>query len=315
MFNLLLYVIIKVQQVRQQQGRSVFSSVLFSVMAANMITCLQVFLTYVNLPVPLTVICALQALAFMANTMVCYYFSYYMQRYFNRSTEDEKPMPLFNRCMVVAQGVILALWLLFAIPYILREDVLIRQDGILFFVTGFVMELYHLIYALYLFLLRRESSDSRSRLIVIFSFLLTISSIVVQAFIGETPMINYLGGTFALFVFYFNAETPDFIKLSRTMDELMVERQRAEAANVAKTEFLANMSHEMRTPLNAVLGMNEMILRQSKDAEITEYAGGIERAGQSLLSVINDVIDFSRIESGKMQINLAPYMLSAVIGD
>lgn len=87
----------------------------------------------------------------------------------------------------------------------------------------------------------------------------------------------------------------------------------AEKANHAKSDFLANMSHEIRTPINAVIGMNEMILRESKDEAILEYASNIQGASQSLLALINDILDFSKIEAGKMQIVLSDYKLAAMI--
>lgn len=89
----------------------------------------------------------------------------------------------------------------------------------------------------------------------------------------------------------------------------------AEKANTAKSEFLANMSHEIRTPINAVIGMNEMILRESKDDNIREYADNIQSASQSLLSIINDILDFSKIESGKMEINEHSYYLCSLLND
>ena len=75
------------------------------------------------------------------------------------------------------------------------------------------------------------------------------------------------------------------------------------------------MSHEIRTPINAVLGMDEMILRESKDEAITEYAQDIQNAGRTLLSIVNDVLDFSKIEAGKMDIVNAEYDLSSVLND
>lgn len=87
----------------------------------------------------------------------------------------------------------------------------------------------------------------------------------------------------------------------------------AEKANHAKSDFLANMSHEIRTPINAVIGMNEMILRESKDEAIREYANNIRGASQSLLALINDILDFSKIEAGKMQIVLSDYPLATMI--
>lgn len=92
-------------------------------------------------------------------------------------------------------------------------------------------------------------------------------------------------------------------------------RHEALAANEAKGRFLANMSHEIRTPINAVLGMDEMILRETKEQQVKEYAMDIYTAGQTLLSLINDILDLSKIESGKMEIVPIAYDLSSMIHD
>ncbi len=92
-------------------------------------------------------------------------------------------------------------------------------------------------------------------------------------------------------------------------------RREALVANDAKGKFLAHMSHEIRTPINAVLGMDEMILRETKEANIKEYAMDIHSAGQMLLSLINDILDFSKIESGKMEIVPVLYDFSSFIHD
>lgn len=81
----------------------------------------------------------------------------------------------------------------------------------------------------------------------------------------------------------------------RESDELREAKNLAEQANHAKSDFLANMSHEIRTPINAIMGMNEMVLRESKDESIREYAANIESASKTLLSLINDILDFSKI--------------------
>ena len=104
-------------------------------------------------------------------------------------------------------------------------------------------------------------------------------------------------------------------KKARESDEFLQAKIIAEKANLAKSDFLANMSHEIRTPINAVIGMNEMILRESDDKEILEYAASIKGASQSLLTIINDILDFSKIESGKMEIVEAEYELGKVLND
>ncbi|MGN0696675.1 MAG: ATP-binding protein, partial [Oscillospiraceae bacterium] len=97
--------------------------------------------------------------------------------------------------------------------------------------------------------------------------------------------------------------------------ELQEAADKAINADKAKNNFLANMSHEIRTPINAVLGMNEMIMRESDEKQIVEYAANIQSAGRTLLSIINDILDLSKIESGKMEIVPVEYDVSSLVND
>lgn len=96
---------------------------------------------------------------------------------------------------------------------------------------------------------------------------------------------------------------------------LELEKDAADQANKAKSNFLANMSHEIRTPMNAIIGMDEMILRESKDTKIRKYATDIQSAGKTLLSIINDILDLSKIESGKMELVPVEYDFASVLND
>ena len=98
-------------------------------------------------------------------------------------------------------------------------------------------------------------------------------------------------------------------------EKLLIKSERAVAASEAKSSFLSGMSHEIRTPINAVLGMNEMILRESRDSNILEYASNIQTAGKTLLSLINSILDFSKIEEGKMEIIPVQYDTASVINN
>ncbi len=102
---------------------------------------------------------------------------------------------------------------------------------------------------------------------------------------------------------------------ARVNRELKEAADKAISAGKAKNDFLANMSHEIRTPINAVLGMNEMIMRESDEKNIVEYATNIQSSGRTLLSIINDILDFSKIESGKMEIVPVSYDVSSLIYD
>ncbi|MCR4806410.1 MAG: response regulator [Lachnospiraceae bacterium] len=117
----------------------------------------------------------------------------------------------------------------------------------------------------------------------------------------------------------------------RYMDELREQKQIADNANKAKSEFLANTSHEIRTPINAVLGFNEMISREydkfndMKEQDppiiremfghIGQYSRNIEAAGNSLLSIINDILDLSKVEAGKMDLSEGEYSLSSLLNE
>ncbi len=93
--------------------------------------------------------------------------------------------------------------------------------------------------------------------------------------------------------------------------DLKVEKE----AGKAKSDFLSSMSHEIRTPINAVLGLDEMILRESRENAVLEYAKDIQRSGKMLLSIINDILDFSKIEAGKMEIVPAEYETADMINN
>lgn len=87
------------------------------------------------------------------------------------------------------------------------------------------------------------------------------------------------------------------------------------AASEAKMGFLANMSHEIRTPINTVIGMNEMILRENGDENIQKYASEIHKAGNLLLTMINEILDFSKITAGTLEVEEGSYFLASLLND
>ncbi|MDR1047158.1 MAG: hypothetical protein LBL64_05240, partial [Treponema sp.] len=91
--------------------------------------------------------------------------------------------------------------------------------------------------------------------------------------------------------------------------------RQSENANIAKSRFLSAMSHEIRTPMNAVIGISELVLRENISPRIQGYIGQIKQAGASLLAIINDILDLSKIESGKMEVRPAKYALPSILND
>lgn len=102
----------------------------------------------------------------------------------------------------------------------------------------------------------------------------------------------------------------DLTNRMKYINELNEAKKNADKANASKSAFLASMSHEIRTPLNAVLGMDEMIMREDDIKEIHSHAASIMDAGKSLLAIIDDILDFTKIESGMMNIVPNNYTVS-----
>lgn len=107
----------------------------------------------------------------------------------------------------------------------------------------------------------------------------------------------------------------DVTETRNYIEEIKRVREQAEQANIAKSAFLANMSHEIRTPMNAIVGLSDIIMEQSRGRKVYSYARDIKSSSRNLLALINDILDLSKVEAGKMELSLSQYHLKSLLNE
>lgn len=184
--------------------------------------------------------------------------------------------------------------------------------AVLFVLEGFVLQLVH-----------QEHYGNGQFIVMNFLFVLLIDSFVLQYVFDENIPLVYTVATMMLVFTFFYMEAPNYRQLISAHAETEQARREAEAsmqratlANKTKSNFLASTSHEIRTPMNAILGMNDMIINElgmTNDEESKEAAHDIKRAGNYLLTLVNNILDISKIEAGKMDLYESDYHLWDVL--
>ncbi len=107
----------------------------------------------------------------------------------------------------------------------------------------------------------------------------------------------------------------DMTDMMEMMERIRIEKQRADEANMAKSQFLASVSHEFRTPMNAIVGFSELIIEESRGRKVYDMAVTIKKASMSLLDLVNNILDYSKLEAGKMEIVKDDFSLKEVTED
>ncbi|MBQ4430558.1 MAG: response regulator [Synergistaceae bacterium] len=183
--------------------------------------------------------------------------------------------------------------------------------GVLFVLEGFVLQL-----------LYQEYYGNGQFIVMNTLFILLIDSFITQYLFKQNLPLVYTVATIMLVFTFFYLEAPTYRQLLSAQNEIEEARLMAEdsmrkagAANKAKSNFLASTSHEIRTPMNAILGINEMIYSEAKDYETRKASNDIKVAGEHLLNIVNNILDISKIEAGKMELYESDYHLWEILKD
>lgn len=153
----------------------------------------------------------------------------------------------------------------------------------------------------------KKFNESQKLSIIMYSIIIPIGPVVQILY----PHVLFILFTVSLgfMLLTFSLETPDYQKLNSTLEELRHTKEEAENttiaaqnANKAKSEFMSAMSHEIRTPINAIFGYAETILRESEDEDISKCSGNLLTAGKRLLSIVNEIMDYTEMETGEFHL-------------
>lgn len=196
------------------------------------------------------------------------------------------------------------------------------REGVLYMVMVFYAPFITLFSGCVYMIIFRKRYDRSQRIAVFTSFAIAAILYLMQTFFFREVLVIFFIAALSMFILFFALETPLYMQLADELKKLEEARsvadkasREAEEANLLKSEFLANMSHEIRTPMNTILGMNEMILRDSTEPEVLSHARGIETEGARLLYIVGDILDLSRIETGKLTLQPSRYQLGRVLND
>ncbi len=258
---------------------------------------------------------AIISVCFIGTLSIAYAYSVYLISFVHYKNNLLKIFKIINLIAFLADIVFLLVDIKFGLSCSYSELLKDYIRGPMYLPSAYYVPGYLLGFSIVVFWGDRKNLDSKVIKIMAIAIGIAITTMIIQPFLHGKLALTVFGASLGLFLWYFAVENSDLQKLANYTEALKEAEKAASAANSAKSSFLANMSHEIRTPMNAVLGLDEMILNSSDIHEIHEYARNIRSSGQGLISIINDILDFTKIESGKMELVETSYHLAKMIKD
>ena len=223
------------------------------------------------------------------------------------SSNNNKIVNKLNIALIIVFSIIILI-----LPYEIYVD---ASEGI-YYTLGmdtkftYAISIIYTIIISFLTVINRKSISQKKAIPIYILIVCFVLSGLIQYFFPQITIIVQ-GETFICLIMYFTIENPDLAMI----EQLNIARDQADRANHAKSEFLSNMSHEIRTPLNAIVGFSQALQEEDLPAQAQEEVKDIVRASESLLELVNGILDISKIEANKIEIVDGEYNIYEVLND
>lgn len=318
-FLVILLVCVKLQYSTKSEINREFQKLTLLVLCANVLdVTTAITISYAKV-IPEAVNLVLNSLYFAVNAFMGYQFMYYSRLCVDRTRKDSL-MVRINKFPLAAFYMILGINAFNGCIFSIGPEGEYLHGAL--YLLVYIVVYYFIGCSAFVLLRNFGKFETWQRISIIFYLVLIVSGPTLQLLFFPDVLLAMFSCAMAIVAILFTMETPDYQKLIKTISELKKTKEAAEAAekaareaNRAKTEFLANMSHEIRTPINVILGYNEMVMRETKESQTTEYAINVQAAGRALLSMVSNILDFTNIDRGELKLEKNPYYMPSILQD
>lgn len=289
---------------------------LITVTVLDLIT--AVTISYANY-IPLWLNMVLNSVYFFCSAGMGLFYDYYIAQFVKGGALSRKGLQ-FNILLLAVWGVLLLINPFTGVVFSFTPSGEYLHG--ICYAGGVILPMYYVLYAALLLLLNWKKFNIKQRFCISMFIAMALLGPIIQIIWFPGWLLSMFTPALAVLVMVFSLETPDYHALMQTMEELKETKEvalkaqaEAERANNVKSQFLANMSHELRTPINAIIGNSRFIINETKESSTLEYAVYAEASGKTLISIVNDILDFTEIEAGRLVLQRDPYSILSVIQD